>query len=178
MIKSKSKLAQVWVETAVYTLIGLTIIAILLAIITPQIDKMKDRTIIENTVTALEEINSKILDASGTAGNVRLIDLKLAKGTLTIDPSNDELIYTLENTRLELSESGEELKEGNLFLKTEKTGSRFKIILTLPYDNIDLTFNNQDITDKTLQQGAIPYNLKIENMGELNTKPNIDLNII
>jgi len=174
---SPSKKAQVWIETAVYTLIGLTIIAILLSIITPQIDKTKDRTIIENTAKALEEINSKLLDTSQIAGNVRLVDLKLSKGTLIIKPSTDEFIYTLENTRLELSEPEEELKEGNLILKTEKIGSRYKIILKLPYENIDLTFNQEE-SEKILQQGTTTYKLKIENMGELSSKTNIDLSII
>jgi hypothetical protein len=173
----KNKSGQVWVETTVYTLIGLTIIAILLAIITPQIDKVKDRTIIENTLTALEKINSELLDASQTTGNVRIVDLRLAKGTLQISPENNAFIYSLENTRLELSEPGEELKEGNLILKTLKTGSRFKIILSLPYENINLTFNQLG-ANKTLQQGTTPYKLKIENMGEINSKTNIDLNII
>jgi len=177
MKQIKSKLAQVWVETAVYTLIGLTIIAILLAIITPQIEKTKDRAIIEDTVKALEEINSKILNAGEIAGNVRIVDLKLSKGTLIINPSTDELIYTLENTRLELSEPDEELKEGNLILKTEKIGSRYNVILKLSYENINLTFNQGNL-EKTIQQGTTPYKLKIENMGELNSKTNIDLSTI
>ena len=42
--------AQVWVETAVYTIIGLAIIGIILAIANPSIQRYKDNAVIEQTI--------------------------------------------------------------------------------------------------------------------------------
>ena len=58
----KEKKAQVWVETVIYTLIGLTVIGILLGFSKPKIDSMKDKIIIEQTIDLFERINSLILD--------------------------------------------------------------------------------------------------------------------
>ena len=54
------KKGQVWIETVVYTLIGLSIIAIILTMAMPQIDKMKDKSVVEQTATALNELKSQL----------------------------------------------------------------------------------------------------------------------
>ena len=43
--------SQVWVETAIYTLIGLTIITIIMSIALPQIEKMKEKAIITAAIS-------------------------------------------------------------------------------------------------------------------------------
>ena len=48
-IKNKKR-GQIWVETVIYTLIGLTIIGLLLAVSKPQIDKQKDKALIEQKI--------------------------------------------------------------------------------------------------------------------------------
>ncbi|MFH1918247.1 MAG: hypothetical protein ABIJ14_04070 [Nanoarchaeota archaeon] len=171
--------AQVWVETAVYTLIGLTIITILLAVVTPQIEKIKDKSIIEQTVMALNDINTKIEEAEQAPGSIRIINLKIAKGSINIDSPTNEITYTLENTKLELSEPGEEIQEGNIKIKTEEQGSKFKITLTMSYPNLQLTYNNQE-APKTLQAGTQPYKINIENIGDqLPSKPiHLDFSLI
>ena len=116
----KSRHSQIWVETAIYTLIGLTIIAILLSVAVPQVDKIKDKGIILQTENALNELNRKILETTETPGNVRIIYLKLAKGRLEINSENNSIDYVLENTRLKLSEVGEKINEGDLILETKK----------------------------------------------------------
>ncbi len=47
---------------------------------------------------------------------------------MELDTLNDKLIYTLENTKLELSEAGQEIQEGNILLKTEEYGRNFNVI--------------------------------------------------
>lgn len=175
----KPKKAQIWIETAVYTLIGLAIIAILLAIVTPQIQKSKDNSVLEQTIIALESINSKIIETEQAPGSIRIVDLKIAKGKLEINSQNDSLIYTLENTKLEFSQAGEEIQEGNLKIKTEKFGSRFKTTLSLYYDNLNITYNNQK-APKTLQASSTPYKIKIENIGDqgINDPVHVDFNLL
>ncbi|MBT4165568.1 hypothetical protein HOE04_00845 [archaeon] len=165
--------AQVWVETAIYSLIGLTIIAILLTAAMPQIEKMKDKTIIAQTTEALNQLDNSIIEITESPGNIRIVYFKLAKGTLEIDPGQEKIIFTLENTKLELSEPGKEITEGNIKLKTEEYGKNFKITLTLDYSDLDLIYDQQ-----ILQSGTTDYKIKLENTEAINigkTQINIEI---
>jgi len=177
------KKAQIWVETAIYTLIGLTIIAILLSIAMPQIDKLKEKTIIEQTIEALNDLDTKLLEIEQSPGNVRVVNFKVGKGKLEINPVIDSVIYSLENTKLELSEPGKPIQEGPIVLETQEYGSNFNIILTMNYSsNLNLTYSGSDENIKTLQAGVTPYKIQIENMGSDSTLGdaiiNIDFNVI
>jgi len=159
----KDKKAQVWVETAVYTLVGLTLIAIIISMATPQIQRIKDRTIIEQTVSAMNTLDDKILEVQQTEGSVGLVIFKISKGKLEINAEDNEIIYALEDTKLEASEPGVEIEDNNIILLTEKTGARYNVFLIMRY-NLDITNkNNENI--KILQAGATPYNILIENKG-------------
>ena len=157
--------AQVWVETAIYTLIGLTIIAILLATITPQIDKMKDKSIISQSNDALNTLDSKISEVSQIPGNTRIVEFKISKGRLEIDGSDSSIRYILEDTNLKFSEIGKEIQEGNIFVRTENHGNKYNIYLTMKYNNLNITFEGNNIV-KILQAGSTPYRLQIENVGD------------
>jgi len=173
-----NKKAQIWVETAIYTLIGLTIIAILLSVAIPQIDKIKDRSIIKQTVDALNDLDSKILDIEQSPGNVRVVNFKVGKGKLEINPVTDSITYSLENTKLELSEPGKIIPEGPITLETQEYGSNFNIILTMNYSNsLNITSAGDDVKIKTLQAGATPYKIQIENLGSNSTLANATINI-
>ncbi|MDP2925748.1 MAG: hypothetical protein Q8N99_05240 [Nanoarchaeota archaeon] len=158
--------SQIWVETVVYTLIGLTIIAILLSASMPQIDKWKDRSIISQTIESLNILNSKILETEDSPGNIRIANLRIAKGTLEINSSNDLIIYRLDNSRYEMTQTGQTIKEGDILLKTEKYGSRYKLFLILNYSkNVNITYKNSE-NIKILQAGTTPYKIIIENKGD------------
>ena len=170
-------------ETAIYTLIGLTIIAILLSIAMPQIDKIKDRSVIRQTIEALNDLDNKLLEIGQSPGNVRVVNFKVGKGKLEINPVIDSVIYSLENIKLELSEPGKPIQEGPIVLETQKYGSNFNIILTMNYsNNLNITYDGSDENIKTLQAGVTPYKIQIENMGSESVlgdaKINIDFNII
>jgi type II secretory pathway pseudopilin PulG len=179
-IKKIEKKAQIWIETAIYTVIGLTIIAILLTVVTPQIEKSKDSGIIKQTSSVLNTLDDKILEIEQSAGNIRIVDIKLAKGKLEIDAKNDLIKYVLEDTKLELSEPGYEIKQGNLYLRTEKTGNRFNIFLTRYYNSSLNITNNDGEEARFLQAAATPYRIQIENVGDNlpSQKTHIDFNIL
>ena len=162
MFKKNKKKAQIWVETVVYTLIGLTVIAIILSMALPQIEKSKDKAIIEQTDTALNALDKKISEVEQTPGGARVIDLTISKGKLEIDASNDLIRYTLEDTKLELSEVGEKITQGNMILETEKMPARYKITLTMNYLNLDITNENGE-NIRELQAGTTPYKITLEN---------------
>ncbi len=178
-----NKKAQIWVETAIYTLIGLTIIAILLSVAMPQIDKIKDKSIIKQTIEALNDLNNKISDIEQAPGNIRVVNFKVGKGKLEINPITELITYSLEDTKLELSQPGEKIQEEPIILETQEYGSNFNIILTMNYSNkLNITFAGSDENIKTLQAGTTPYKIQIENKGSDSTLGdaliNIDFNVI
>tara|TARA_Y100000310_G_C20499586_1_gene723277 strand:+ start:20 stop:556 length:537 start_codon:yes stop_codon:yes gene_type:complete len=177
MIKRDVK-GQIWVETAIYTLIGLTIIGIILSIATPQIEKIKERSIISQTEDALNQLNNEILKVEQTEGSVKIILFKITKGKLDFDSQNNKITYTLENTKLEFSEEGIEIKQGEITYKTEKTGKRFDVSLDLDYESLDLTFSGEDKL-KTLRGAGTPYKIRIENLGaeDFDSPINIDFTL-
>ena len=162
----KKDKAQVWIETAIYTLIGLAVIALLLSIITPQIEKTKDKGVVAQTITALNILHNKILEVEQSPGRVGIVELKIGKGKLEIDSREDLIKYVLENTRLEVSQPGQEIKEGNVILKTKKTGSRYEITLTMLYNNsLNITYQEGEKL-KTLTASQSLYRLQMENVGD------------
>lgn len=172
-----SKRSQIWVETVIYTLIGLSVIAIILTMALPQIDKSKDKAIIEQTVTALNVLDKKISEVEQAPGNARLVDLRISKGKLEINATGSDagfIRYTLEDTKLELSEIGEEVKQGNIILKTEKMPARYRITLTMNYPNLNITNENGEGI-KTLQAGTTPYRIIIENKETSSTQENTNI---
>ncbi len=175
----ENKKSQIWVETAIYTLIGLTIIAILLAIVNPQIDKMKEKSIIRQAMDTLDAIDGKLQDVSQSSGGVGIVTVKIGKGEIAINSTNDSIRYNLRDIRLEFSQVGEDVKSGNIIVRTEKHGSRFNVYLTRYYAGEDLSYNNQQ-AEKVLQAGAVPYKLRMENTGvkSPDDKIIIDFNII
>ena len=162
----KKNKGQVWVETAIYTLIGLTIMAILLAAAKPQIEKIKDRAVVSQTAEAMGILHNKISEIQQSAGNTREIKFTVAKGKLEINTNKSLIQYTLEDTRLELSEPDEIIKEGEIFILTQERGSRFDVSLTINYTNqLNMTFNNEKKIE-ILQAGTVPYRIIIENVGD------------
>lgn len=175
-MKIKKNKGQIWVETVIYTLIGLAIITIILVTVIPRIERIKDKVIIEQTISAMNELDDKISEIE-TVGEVRIADFRVAKGKIEIDSANDSIIYVLEDTKLEMSEPGAEIEQGSVILKTEKMGSKFKVSLTMKYDNIDITYENKQEL-KALHAGATPYKIVIENIGIIGDKININLGVI
>jgi len=176
VLKSPLKKSQVWIETVIYTLIGLTIIAVLLSAITPQLKKMKDKGIVEQTITALNGLDVEIQKIEEVQGNVKIVYFRIAKGKLTIDPESDNIIYSLENTNLKLSEPGEEINEENYFLKTEAYGNRYNIFVELDYSGrYDITYDGGNSL-KTIHAGSVPYKIQLENKGADDSDSKININ--
>ncbi|MEK6859196.1 MAG: hypothetical protein AABX54_00120 [Nanoarchaeota archaeon] len=169
--------AQVWIETVIYTLIGLAIIAILLSITLPQVDKMKDRTVMTQATDMLNILNSKILETEESPGNIRIANIKISRGKLEIDSKNNTISYIFENTRLEPTEIGESVKEGNVIIETKKSGDKFNVILKIDYNNVlNISYGGRKET-KILHQGTSPYKIIMQNLGYSSGKTNIDFDV-
>ncbi len=175
-ISQKNK-AQIWVETVIYTVIGLAIIGIVLAVTTPSINNYKDKIVIEQTITALNNLNQKILETEESVGSRRSLELGIKRGSLTIESQNDKIVYVLGESGLKYSEVGVEIRDGSIKIKTEKIGEKYNLNLILEYNDINITYNGED-KEKKFNAAPTAYKLFIENKGPVGDRINMDLTIV
>jgi type II secretory pathway pseudopilin PulG len=165
---------QVWIETVIYTLIGLALIGLVLAILTPKIKEFRDRSVIEQTMESLNTFDSKIVDTLDAPGNKRKITFKLDRGVIIINTLKDRIEYILEESNVRYSEPNLELQLGRVNVTTEEMTDSYKITLYIPY-NYNLTYDGKDGSVETFTPVSIPYDFFIENRGIVNGKPWIDI---
>lgn len=165
---------QVWVETVIYTLIGLALIGLVLAILTPKIKEFRDRSVIEQTIETLNTFDSKIIEILDAPGNKRKISLKLDRGSIVVDSLNNKLKYILEGSNVRYSEPGIELSLGRINVLTEELTETYKITLSISYTH-NLTYDGADRNDETFSPVSIPYEFFVENRGLSNGKVWIDI---
>lgn len=156
---------QVWIETVIYTLIALIMIGAVLSWGKPKIEELQDKSIIEQTIGVLENIDSQISSAvQGGPGNKRLIDIGLKKGQITIDGMGDTIKFEME-TRYVYSELGQEIYIGNVMAYTVKKGELNIVTLKLDYkDKYDLQYQGNSDGTKTITKSSTPYRLSISNV--------------
>ena len=159
------KKGQVWIETVIYILIGLTIIGILLALITPKINQMTDKSVIDNMISGLNDLDDKINEAKLAPGSIRTFELGLKKGQLSINPAENKIVFVLDNSEVEYSEIGKAIERGDIVILSEKTNGIVKVSLSLAYNNVKITYIQKN-DKKIFSPASIPYYLIIENKGE------------
>jgi len=166
--KAMNKLAQIWVETVIYTLIGLVIIGTTLAFVKPKIQEVQDQAVIEQTIEIMRYIDSVVSEITrGGEGNTRIVEIGIKKGNLKFDSNSDSIIFTLSESKSMYSEPGRTIKDGNINILTEKKGSKvYDVTLTLDYTNkYNLQYDNSEVEAKTITKAPIPYKVKLENNG-------------
>jgi len=178
MRQNKQK-AQVWLETVIYTLIGLSIITILLAVVLPQIKEKKDKIIIEQSVSVLRAIDSEIEELIYRGpGNIKDYEIKISKGKFIINSDNEieNMSFEIESD-YEYSEIDVPVSSSGIDILTIKKGRKYLVTLSIGYkDKVDLSWSEEDIK-KTLQESASAYNLMIGNKGKTNNLINIDFGL-
>ena len=169
----KRKRGQVWVETVIYTLIAFVMIGLVLAYAKPEIEKLQDKAIIEQSIALVKDIDSTILTMGGQ-GNQRLIELGIKKGVLKIDGVEDLIVFEIES-KYTYSEPGTDISDGNLIIHTGKRG-KFNIVnLTRDYsEEYNITYQGKDEL-KSLSKASIPYKLLISNKGGDKTVIDIEI---
>ncbi|HTY43832.1 MAG TPA: hypothetical protein VMC80_01175 [Patescibacteria group bacterium] len=166
----RNKLAQVWVETVIYTLIALVMIGLVLAYAKPKIEELQDRTIIEQSLSMMKDIDTTILTMGGS-GNQRTLSVNIKRGDLKIDGINDRLVFEI-NSNYQYSEPGVPLADGNIIISTSESGSSYFTNLTRNYPDYNISYEGMNQI-KTISQSATSYNFLISNKG--GTPMNIDM---
>jgi len=160
----KNREGQIWVETVVYTLIAFALIGLVLTFVKPKIEEIRDKGIIDQSITVLNDIDL-IIKTLGGPGNQRVIELGINKGTLNIDGENDKIFFEIES-KYTYSQPGEDVNVGNIIAHTEEKGNINELTLTIDYaGKYDITFRNLDELKK-ISRASTPYKIIIKNMGE------------
>lgn len=167
------KRGQIWVETIIYTLIAFVMISLVLFFAGPKITEAQDKTIIEQSIKVMEDINT-IIVGIGVPGNKRLVELEIKKGDLKIDGVNNKIIFEMESKYL-FSQPGEDIDYGGVIVRTEQGGEFNTITITSDYSashNLQYQKSNQL---KTIPKSASKYKLFITNEGGSPTVINFEL---
>jgi len=158
---------QIWVETVIYTLIGIALIGVVLAVVSPRISDAKDRIIVEQSIDSLIKFDEKIVEALDWGpGNVRKIEFTMKQGDLYVDPATDEITLTLSELRKPYSEPGELIEEyGRVKILTREGQKTSSTDLILGYAGVfNLTYDGGD-SGKKFNAASTPYSFFVENLG-------------
>ncbi|MFA4960188.1 MAG: hypothetical protein WC548_00840 [Candidatus Pacearchaeota archaeon] len=158
----KNKNGQVWVETVIYTLIGLSIIGMVLAFATPKINNYKTEMLVEKSIESMTNIDLKIAEVLSAQGNQRIVDLKIGKGTLFFDLDGSK-IYWIVDSSFEYSEEDTPIQVGT-FTVTTKRDNEWSVTIEKNY-NFVFKFDDKNEGIKELTAASTPYKLVIENAG-------------
>lgn len=169
----KMKRGQIWIETVVYTLIGLTIMGLILAFVKPAVEQRKDKAILEQSISTLEFIESQISEIEYYgAGNSRIIDLGIKKGEFQIFPENDTMRFKIKSKHL-YSEENVKVRVNNVNVITEKKSGEYEVSMWIDYSGkVDITSENNPMI---FSEAKTPYKLQIENKGTNNSITNIHI---
>jgi len=160
----KNKRAQIWIETVVYTLIAFVILGAVLSFAKPKIEELQDKSIIEQSIKMLENIDSVIEDIKTVSGNKRQIELGIKKGSLTIDAVEDKIIFNIESLHT-YSEPGIPYNKGDIVIYNDKIGKINKIDATISYTEYNIIWAGEDKLE-LLAASSTPYKIFISNEGK------------
>jgi len=164
------KKGQIWVETVIYTLIGLAIIGLVMAVALPKINEKKDQIVIEQSIEALGNIDDKIYEVQRAAGNRRVVDLEIRKGSLIVDMKEDTISWVLDSS-FPYSEVDFPVPLGRIIVTT-RVGNPWEIELMMNY-SMDLQYEGDNFGTKQLDPAPAPYKFMIENGGKNNVTGNL-----
>ncbi len=168
---------QVWVETVVYTLVGLTLIGLVLAFVTPKINDYRDKAIIDQTIESLNQFDSKLQEVIQTGpGNVRKIEFQLKRGSLMIDPGRELVQFSMRDSSSLYSEPNESVRIGRITVLTKEGASKHTVELTLNYTgraNLTVSSRSEPVQ---FSSAPSPYQFSLLFNGtDSNNKPSIVL---
>ncbi len=167
MINKIKNKGQVWIETVLYTLIGLALIGLVLAFATPKINESRDSIIIEQSIESLKVFDDKVnfVIARG-AGNVGVIDdFILQRGQVVINALNNSITFVIKDLSKPYTEPGIPVKYGRITIISEEGAKTSSVNLSVSY-NANITYEKKEDT-KILKSAATPYRFSIENINNI-----------
>lgn len=154
---------QVWVETVLYTLIGLALIGLVLAFATPKINEAKDRLAVEQAIESLNALDEKVNAVSIAPGNVRFVDFTLKRGELHFLPGENKIRFILFELTKPYSEPGSVIQQGRIDLVTTEEQKGSSVNLTINYGSLDLKFGGLEEPIK-FNPASLPYKFSVKSI--------------
>lgn len=159
--------AQVWVETVLYTLIGLALIGIVLGIIIPKINASKEKIIVEQGIESLTVLEDKIRETiDKSTGNVRIVSsFVIKKGELKINAPEDEIVFTISGLTKPYSELNAPINFGKLIVTTKEERGDIFVEIKAEYAEIANIFYDDGEIEKIFSASSTKYSFSVENQG-------------
>ena len=162
----RSVQGQVWVETVLYTLIGIAIIGMVLSFAYPKIRAAQEAALVEQSITTLANLDEVITLVNGRGpGNVKTYTFVLKRGKLFIDGEQDSVLLELRGLSSDYSEPGLPVRQGRVEVLTTKEAKGYAVNVGVNYRMqkglIDVKVGEKD-TKKEFAKAATPYVLKVE----------------
>lgn len=167
---------QIWIETVIYILIGLVLIALVLAFVVPKINEQRDRIMVEQTIVSLSILDDKINEVIDNGkNNKRIVEYTMRTGELYFNSIDNEINFILSDLTKPYSEPGIKIPVGRIIVESTEGKKTSSVNLTLQYPaGIDLKFDNQEIIKK-IDPSVTPYSFSIENKGIEDGRYKIDI---
>jgi hypothetical protein len=161
----RNKKAQVWVETVVYTLIAFLMISLVLFYVKPQIEKTRDKAVIEQSLDIMKSLDLEILGMN--YGDKRTKEIKIKQGKLIINGIEDTISFEIPS-KFQFSELDKKITDGGIEITTVKTADAYNVKL---FKNYSAGSNKYNLTiyDKeelrTLNPAGTLHEIQLENKG-------------
>lgn len=170
-----NKRGQVWIETVLYTLIGISLIGLVLAFVTPRINESKDRSAVEQSITSLNQLDEKINAVLQAPGNVRVVELGLRRGELYINGTGEEILWVISDISKPYSYPGINVSLGRTEIISYQGPKTSKTELRIRYSGqVNLTYNGVDKVPK-FTSATVPYKFSINHVNLENGYPVVDI---
>jgi type II secretory pathway pseudopilin PulG len=176
-----AKTGTVWVSTVLYVLISLVILSIVFISVQPVIERSKDKVASTESLNMLKDIDSMISEVSANPGNVRILDLKISRGTLIISSSADYILWELPDSYYQYGQENKIInltEDGVISTISQKSGNRWDVKIKLDYTisgRYNLTYNG---LEETKSITPAEYQLSITNVNASAGAPvQIDLSV-
>lgn len=171
-----NKNGQVWIETVLYTLIGISLIALVLAFAMPKINEMKDKAVVEQTINSLNSLDDRINVVLQATGNKRLWELTIKRGEFYINSSTDEAIIVISDLGKPYMEVGSEVDFGKVKVASSQGSKYYIATMRLDYSNeLNITYMSDDLKDVKFSPAPTPYRFTIESTGISSNYQGIDI---
>jgi len=146
---------------------------LILGVMTPKLKEINDKISLTQTLDyVMNVLDQKIIEISASPGNDRVLNIRIKKGELVIDGSQEIIRFVLQSANYKASQPGVPIKLGNVLMITEEVNKKYNINLILNYSSMNLTFQDKDEV-KILTAANTDYGLIIQNKG--NRQINFDL---
>lgn len=156
---------QIWVETVLYTLLGLGLMGLVMAFALPKITASQERAVVEQSIQSMNALYGAIetVQTRGT-GNVKVVSFTLQAGNLVIDGTNDTLVLTLPEQKSKYSQPGSPIEQGPVTILTEERSGSYQVLLSVALPRINLTLSGLD-DQKTLTAVSTAHRITVSAIG-------------